>query len=636
VGAWLLLGAWVSEAWAATIAYAPDDFSSALTLTHGSQTYSGKEYRDHSNARDRVDTNLPYDGEVQTVWHFYDKSRIYTYDSLFNSCSEVSSPEVMSANVTDDSGNDVTNFVQDGTLVAGGQTLQRWVGSSGGHSIVVGLGQPPGALPGTNTVVVRSSPAGTVQYTGSFTSGQPDASVFNLPEECVGAGPPAAIIDTPAGGAIYAVHQSVSAGYTCQGNGAALKPGDAGCSGPVADGSPIATDTPGAHSFTVTATQTDSQTWTATRHYTVAAAPTASIMTPANGATYTPGQVVNSTFGCSEGASGPGIATCQDQDGSGSGAAVDTSTTGPHTYTVTATSRDGQTRTADVTYDVAVPPSASISAPANGATYAQGAVVESSFSCTDGSGGTGIASCLDQAGHASGQPIDSSMPGVHTLNVTATSSDGLTSANSITYTIAAAPSASISSPVSGRRFTYGQKVLARFSCSEGSDGPGIASCTGSSANGAAIDTSTAGTHTFTVTATSADGQSTTTRATYTVLAPSNRLVTPPRWKTFADGTFIVTIRVPGPGVVNIMETAWDDNLATVAVLLRPAPRRFVFARAHAVARRAGMLRIIVTPNARGRALVAHHTYRVTLRLWISYAPTGGRQRNIGYYDLHLR
>ena len=36
-----------------------------------------------------------------------------------------------------------------------------------------------------------------------------------------------------------------------------------------------------------------------------------------------------------------------------------------------------------------------------------------------------------------------------------------------------------------------------------------------------------------------------------------------------------------------------------------------------------------------RELVAHHTYRVTLRLWISYTPTGGQQRNIGYYDLHL-
>jgi hypothetical protein len=46
--------------------------------------------------------------------------------------------------------------------------------------------------------------------------------------------------------------------------------------------------------------------------------------------------------------------------------------------------------------------------------------------------------------------------------------------------------------------------------------------------------------------------------------------------------------------------------------------RFVFARAHATADRATTLRVPVTPNERGQLLVAHHTYRVTLRLWVSY------------------
>jgi hypothetical protein len=43
----------------------------------------------------------------------------------------------------------------------------------------------------------------------------------------------------------------------------------------------------------------------------------------------------------------------------------------------------------------------------------------------------------------------------------------------------------------------------------------------------------------------------------------------------------------------------------------------------------------VTPNSRGRLLVHHHTYRVTLRLWVSYTPTGGTHRSIGFYNLHL-
>ena len=87
-------------------------------------------------------------------------------------------------------------------------------------------------------------------------------------------------------------------------------------------------------------------------------APQASITTPAGGATYTVGQVVDSSFTCGEGAGGPGIASCLDQTGRASGAAIDTSTTGPHTFTVTATSTDGQTATATETYTVAAPATA--------------------------------------------------------------------------------------------------------------------------------------------------------------------------------------------------------------------------------------------------------------------------------------
>ncbi|MBV8990734.1 MAG: hypothetical protein JO372_19460, partial [Solirubrobacterales bacterium] len=45
--------------------------------------------------------------------------------------------------------------------------------------------------------------------------------------------------------------------------------------------------------------------------------------------------------------------------------------------------------------------------------------------------------------------------------------------------------------------------------------------------------------------------------------------------------------------------------------------------------------IVVKPNPRGRRLVAHPRYRVTLRLWISYTPTHGNQHDTGFYGLHL-
>jgi hypothetical protein len=81
-------------------------------------------------------------------------------------------------------------------------------------------------------------------------------------------------------------------------------------------------------------------------------APLASITTPAGGATYTVGQAVDSSFTCSDGAGGPGLASCLDQSGRASGASIDTSTLGPHTFTVTATSGDDQTQSASSTYTV--------------------------------------------------------------------------------------------------------------------------------------------------------------------------------------------------------------------------------------------------------------------------------------------
>jgi hypothetical protein len=105
-----------------------------------------------------------------------------------------------------------------------------------------------------------------------------------------------------------------------------------------------------------------------------------------------------------------------------------------------------------------------------------------------------------------------------TYTVSATSTDGQTATASITYTVAAAPTASITTPANGATFTLGQSVAAGYACTEGSGGPGIASCTGTVPNGAAIDTTTLGPHTFTVTATSKDGQTRLVQSSYTVLS----------------------------------------------------------------------------------------------------------------------
>ena len=82
------------------------------------------------------------------------------------------------------------------------------------------------------------------------------------------------------------------------------------------------------------------------------------------------------------------------------------------------------------------PPSATITGPRGGGSYTPGQVVSTAFTCAEGSGGPGLASCRDSRGASAPHGhLDTSHPGNHTYTVTAISRDGLQRSVRITYTV---------------------------------------------------------------------------------------------------------------------------------------------------------------------------------------------------------
>jgi WD40 repeat protein len=200
-------------------------------------------------------------------------------------------------------------------------------------------------------------------------------------------------------------------------------------------------------------------------------------------------------------------------------------------------------------------PAVQITAPAHPGLYALGAKVPTAFSCAEALDGPGIATCTDSNGATSPGTLKTSAPGSYTYTVTATSRDGQTATASIPYTVAAPPQVTISSPSQGATYSLGQAVTAGYSCAEGTDGLGLQSCSGPVASGAALPTAAVGKFSFTVTATSADGQQTTKTVTYTVNAQK---------VTGANGA---TLRIdypgkPGVAVIDPGSITWGEPTST--------------------------------------------------------------------------
>lgn len=214
--------------------------------------------------------------------------------------------------------------------------------------------------------------------------------------------------------------------------------------------------------------------------------PSASISEPGEGESFAAGTTIDFEGSGSDpedgSLSGDDLVWASDTDGEfGTGQQTTTSSLSAddHTVTLTATDSDGATDTDQVSITVSERPSASISSPEEGATFAEGEEITFEGSASDPEDGNLTGDALvwesDTDGQlGTGQTVSTSSLSAnsHTISLTATDSDGIKGETEISLTVEAneLPTASISSPADGASVDQDEDVNFQGSGNDPEDG----------------------------------------------------------------------------------------------------------------------------------------------------------------------
>ncbi len=386
--------------------------------------------------------------------------------------------------------------------------------SDGGAQVLL-----KGSLAGT---VVSGAPS-TLAANGltlSVSSGTTDVTI--RPADST---PPSVQIDSPADGVSFLKGSSHAAHFTCADTGGS---GLASCSGPVADGADLDTSSAGAKSFTVHAVDGDGNVKDQTVTYSVYAdttAPTVTIDAPVEGASFRKGTSQIADFSCAD-SGGSGLSVCAGPVADGD--PLDTSSVGAKSFTVHAVDGAGNVTDQTVHYSVyedTAAPTVQIDAPVDGASFLKGSTHPADYACAD-SGGSGLSSCSGPV--ADGDPVDTSSAGAKSFTVHATDGAGNVTDQTVNYTVyedTSAPTVQVTSPL-GAAYPRSSVHAAQYTCFD-TGGSGLSACDGPVADGDALDTSTLGSHLFTVHADDGAGNTSETTVVYAVYAAPPVNVGPP-------------------------------------------------------------------------------------------------------------
>ena len=250
--------------------------------------------------------------------------------------------------------------------------------------------------------------------------------------------------------------------------------------------------------------------------------PTIAITEPTSNTSVEQGTVLIAQYACADG--GSGVAGCEGTVVSG--AALDTSILGEHTLSVMSTDAVGNWSSASLTYRVVpardtTPPLIEC-IPADTTWHGENV----STHCRASDSGSGLANPADTS--------FSLITNVGPEEESASASTGTREVCDLAGNCAEAgpigpikidrkaPTISIAAPENGAEVAQGATLKVQYTCTDG--GSGVATCEGSTASGAALDTSTLGEHTLSVTSTDAVGNHSSASAKYTVVTSDT---TPP-------------------------------------------------------------------------------------------------------------
>jgi len=182
-------------------------------------------------------------------------------------------------------------------------------------------------------------------------------------------------------------------------------------------------------------------------------------------------------------------------------------------------------------------PTIDLRSPLDGSHVRQGAEVSVDFSCAD-EGSSGLDTCVGST--PDGELLDTSRLGQVTVTVTARDHAGNQTVAHSTVTVVdeTKPTATIDTPADGAVYKRNEQVAASYTCADEAGGSGLDTCVGDVANGANVDTTTLGQHSFTVTATDHAGNTDSAVTHYTVVdatAPTIAIGSPADGATYGLG-----------------------------------------------------------------------------------------------------